>query len=416
MEPAFHQQFTNMIYPVVHILFLLLFIYLTINICYLFFISVAGRFAKPILFSYQTEKKKIAVLITSFREDEVIVKTVMSAIGHDYPKDHFDVFLAADQLLQVTIERLKLLNADVHEVHFQVGSKARSLNWLLNKIDEDKYDVALILDGDNIMLPGFMEKINAAFFNGHGAVQGHRIAKNLNTPVSVLDALSEEVNNHLFRRAQMALDFSASLSGSGMAFAFRKLKEVYNKSGILDNPACDREVDFEMMKAGIKVEYIDDAWVLDEKVSTNQVYENQRRRWLESQVIHLKLFFSQNEKVSPKTKDYWNKLFINLIPPRIFFLLIFFFIACVCICEQLLRINLTGISLYGWASLVFLYFLSILIAIPGRFLNIRTLNAIFHVPSLLFSFLKAALTMRSGRREFVHTPKSFTGSEGSTND
>jgi cellulose synthase/poly-beta-1,6-N-acetylglucosamine synthase-like glycosyltransferase len=401
-----------MIYPVLHILFLLLFIYLAINICYLFFLSIAGRFSKNILFSYPAEKKKIAVLVTSFKEDEVIVNTVMSAAEHDYPNENFDVFLAADQLQPTTINRLKQLNAEVHEVQFTTGSKARSLNWLLNIIDEDKYAVALILDGDNIMLPGFIEKINNAFIKGARAVQGHRVAKNLNTSVAVLDALSEEVNNHLFRRAQKALGFSASLSGSGMAFDFKKLKDVYNKPGILDNPACDREVDFEMMKADIKVEYLDDACILDEKVSTGNVYENQRRRWLESQIIHLKLFFTPGENIQHKTKDYWNKLFINLIPPRIFFLVIFFLVFCTCIIGILLSRNITGINYCLWAILFLLYVLSIIFSIPRRFQNRKTIKAFLHVPVILFYFIKAALTMRSNRKEFIHTPKSYSETAG----
>ena len=133
---------------------------------------------------------------------------------------------------------------------------------------------------------------------GYHAVQGHRAAKNRNTPIATLDAISEEINNHLFRKAQRALGFSSSLIGSGMAFEFSSLKKVYNKPGILDNPACDREVDFEMMKNGIVVQYLDDAVVLDEKVSNRNVLEKQRRRWLESQILHLKLFFSKSEHVT----------------------------------------------------------------------------------------------------------------------
>src|SRR5690606_24787283 len=130
------------------------------------------------------------------------------------------------------------------------------LNYLLNTINENDYDIALVLDGDNIMQPGFLEKINTAFNNGFNAVQGHRTAKNKNTPLATLDALSEEINNHLFRKAQRVLGFSCALIGSGMAFQFKKLKEIYNKPGIIDNPACDREVDFEIMKADITIEYL----------------------------------------------------------------------------------------------------------------------------------------------------------------
>jgi cellulose synthase/poly-beta-1,6-N-acetylglucosamine synthase-like glycosyltransferase len=317
-------------YTILHILFLIAFIYLSVNIAYLLIVSIAGLLYRKKSFEYSSEKKRIAILITSYREDEVIVNTVRSATEHNYPSDKFDVFLAADHLHGSTITALRKLNAHINEVEFPVGSKARSLNFLLNKIDPVRYDIALVLDGDNIMMPGFLEKINTAFQKGYKAVQGHRAAKNKNTAVAILDGISEEINNHLFRKAQRAAGFSSSLIGSGMAFEFSTLKNIYNKPGILDNPACDREVDFEMMKSEITIEYLDDAVLLDEKVSHRDVFENQRRRWLESQLSHLKLFFSKEEHVRRKTKDYWNKLFINLIPPRIFFAGIFLLIFVIC--------------------------------------------------------------------------------------
>ena len=405
-----------MMYNVLHILFLLLFIYLSVNIAYLLFVSVAGLFSKKNPPSISDQKKRIAVLITSYKEDEVIVNTVRSATEHNYPSDKFDVYLAADQLKPATIEALKECDADVSEVKFKAGSKARSLNFLLNKIDVEKYDIAIVLDGDNIMLPGFLEKINSSFQEGFKSVQGHRSAKNSNTPVAILDGISEEINNHLFRRAQRAVGFSSSLIGSGMAFEFSTIRDIYNKPGILDNPACDREVDFEMMKAGITIEYRDDAIVLDEKVSSKDVFENQRRRWLESQASHLKLFFSKKENIRHKNGSYWNKLFINLSPPRIIFIGIFSLIFVICILQYITHSNITGIEIQWWTLQFIAFLISMMIAIPTRFFKISTLRAFLYLPSILFSYIRAVFTMKSGRKEFVHTPKSFTEKTGSTDN
>lgn len=403
-----------MIESALHILFLILFIYLSLNILYLFIVAVVGHFAIKKNYPPSKHKNRIAILITAYQEDNVIVQTVQEVIKHDYPRRYFEVFVAAHALQPSTILRLRQLNAQVHEVSFSSGSKAKSLNYLLNTIDERNYDIALILDSDNIMLPGFLEKVNAAFQAGYKAVQGHRAAKNLNTPVAILDALSEEVNNHLFRKAQGTLGFSASLIGSGMAFEFSKLKQVYNKPGIIDNPACDREVDFEMLRSGIRILYLDDALLLDEKVASDKVYTNQRRRWLESQLMHVGLFFSNTAPVKIKTKDYWNKLFINLIPPRIFFLAMFFCVFIVYLVQYILDADITGMPVYAWLGMFILYALSIAIAIPRRYYNRHTLKAIIHLPIILLSLLRAAATMRLNRKEFVHTPKTYTGPKETT--
>jgi cellulose synthase/poly-beta-1,6-N-acetylglucosamine synthase-like glycosyltransferase len=354
------------------------------------------------------------VLITSYKEDEVIESTIAAAVNHNYPAKYFDVFLAADQLSPETIHRLQRYRAHVNEVHFTSGSKARSLNYLLNKIDEEEYDVALILDGDNIMEAGFLEKINLAFQSGALAVQGHRTAKNLNTAVAVLDGISEEINNHLFRKAQNNLGFSASLIGSGMAFNFKTLKAIYNKPGIVDNPACDREVDFELMRTNVPVTFLNDAHVFDEKVSTDNVYENQRRRWIESQMMHIGLFFSASGRSAPKTKDFWNKLFINLIPPRLLFVFLLAFVLCIAIIETVIKRNITNVPLSYWLTLLLLYVLAMLFAIPRKHYSIKTLRALLHLPVILFSLVKAAFTIRLGRKEFVHTPKTFTGDSETT--
>jgi cellulose synthase/poly-beta-1,6-N-acetylglucosamine synthase-like glycosyltransferase len=403
-----------MMLTILHIFFLVVCIYLSINILYLFVASLFGLRNKNKSFVGTTAKKKIAVLVTSYKEDEVIESTIASAVNHDYPHEHFDVFLAADHLQTETISRLKKYRAGIYEVQFKTGSKARSLNYLLNAIDEEKYDIALVLDGDNIMEAGFLKKVNFAFQNGARAVQGHRTAKNLNTSVAILDGISEEINNHLFRKAQNNIGLSASLIGSGMAFEFKNLKEIYNKPGIVDNPACDREADFELMRANIPVVFLSDAHVFDEKVSTDNVYENQRRRWIESQLMHIGLFFSPDGWRASKTKDYWNKLFINLMPPRSFFILLLAIVLCFGIIQSITHRNITNISLTYWLILFLLYMLAMLFAIPRKYYSTSTMRALLHLPIILYSLVKAAFTVRLGRKQFVHTPKTFTGNSEST--
>lgn len=397
-----------MLLTLVKIFFWILFVYMSINVLYLFIITVAGKLTRSKRYSANNQKKRIAVLIPSYKEDDIVINTAKKAREHDYPADKFDVFFAADQLKKETIEQLKAVPVNVLEVQFEIGSKARSLNKLLNSIPEDKYDIAIILDADNVMLPGVLEQVNDAFQQGYRCVQCHRIAKNRNTPVAVLDAMSEEINNHFFRKGLRSIGLSSTVIGSGMAFEFKKIKEIYNKEGILGNPACDREVDFETMKAGITIEFIDDAFVLDEKVASRAVYERQRTRWLESQIIHLKLFFDKKQGHLPKTADYWNKLFLNLIPPRLIFLASFTLILFIIALQFIFRFSILAPDQKWWLLLTTVYLSTFIIAIPTSFYNGKTVRAILYVPVLMFSMLRALFKMKVSRKEFLHTPKSFT--------
>ena len=397
-----------MLLTLLHIIFGILFVYLCINTLYFFTAALAGKLYRAPKYVAHPEKKRIAVLIPTYKEDHIIINTVKKALEHDYPADKFQVFVAADQLQPETIAQLLSFPINLIEVQFELSSKARSLNQLLNHIPEKDFDVAIIIDADNIMMPGTLEKVNAAFQNGFRAVQCHRIAKNRNTPVAVLDAMSEEINNHIFRRGQRALGFSSNTIGSGMAFEFSKLKAIYNKPGILGNPACDREVDFEVMKADICIEFIDDANVLDEKVSSKAVFERQRTRWLESQIIHLRLFFDKNQGPLPKTRDYWNKLFANLAPPRLLFLLSYGILFLLFLIEQLSGVAFLYPSYIWWAAITGLYFLTFVISIPSSFYNWPTLRALLHIPLLMWSIVRALFRMKVSRKEFLHTPKAFT--------
>ena len=186
------------------------------------------------------------------------------------------------------------------------------------------------------------------------------------------------------------------------------MKEIYNKPGILGNPACDREVDFEIMKANINIEFIEDAWVLDEKVSNKAVYERQRTRWQESQIIHLRLFFDKKQGAVPKTKEFWNKLFTNLIPSRLLFLFTFFVVLLLFLIQYLIKESFIAPPFLYWITLFTLYLSVFFISIPGKFYSRNTLKAILHIPVLMFLMVRALFKMKVSRKEFLHTPKSFT--------
>ena len=167
---------------------------------------------------------RIAILIPAYKEDSVIEKVATHMKQLDYPKKTYDVFVIADSMKESTIKKISK-QVEVIEVSFDNSTKSNSLNYALNKIEEH-YDIAIISDGDNILDESFLKKINRAYNLGAKAIQGHRIAKNTNTKMAVLDAASEEINNHIYRRGLNGLGLSSAIIGSGMAFDFTLLKRL----------------------------------------------------------------------------------------------------------------------------------------------------------------------------------------------
>src|SRR6266480_3538650 len=193
-----------MFQTILHIFFFLLFLYLAFGVIYLFILSIAGAIRQKNIYQPAPRKKKIALIIPSFREDHIILDTAYQAANHNYPAGLFEVFVVADSLQEETLVKLRSIPVNVVEVSFENSTKAKSLNAALHKISIKDFEVGFILDADNIMKEGCLETVNAALQNGAGAVQCHRTAKNKQTAVAILDAMSEEINNHLFRKGPRA--------------------------------------------------------------------------------------------------------------------------------------------------------------------------------------------------------------------
>lgn len=391
--------------------FAIIFSYLAFNVLYLLVFAIAGRLRRYRPYAVVPEKKRIAVLICSYKEDNVIISTARKAAEHNYPKDKFDVIIAADQTSQETIAALRSIPVKVYEMdHKGKSSKSRSLNVLLNTLPEDVYDIALVLDGDNVMKPGCLEKLNAAFQHGFRCVQLHRTAKNTNSEVAVLDGLSEEINNNIFRNGQRALGFSSCLIGSGMAFEFKLLKEYFNIEKYLDSHIEDRVPDAVMIKQGVEVEYLPDTEVYDEKVASGNTFEKQRIRWMEAQLRHLRIILAPSYFSGRRGAQFWNRLIINTMPPRLIMIAAFLFLLSLSSLFQLLgwgELIKPGMNYWMLAFAVLLF--SLVISIPPRFMKWSLLTGSFtNLISLMVHMVKGLFQMKTHRKEFMHTPKVFT--------
>jgi cellulose synthase/poly-beta-1,6-N-acetylglucosamine synthase-like glycosyltransferase len=389
-----------------HIFSWAVFIYFAANTVYLFVIAVYGRLKKGRTFDLQSDKSQIAVLIPCFQEDRIIVDTAGRARAHDYPDSRFTVTVIADKLKSASVHELKQLPVDVLEV--DLSMKSRSLHAALESANVLGSDIVMILDADNIMAPGCLEKVNAAFHTGLQAIQCHRTAKNKNTPVALLDAMSEEININLFRRGPAAAGLSAAPIGSGMAFKTALIRDIFSTERILENPGEDREIDMQLMQRNIRMEFLDDALVYDEKVSSALVFEKQRVRWLEAQVNHVRRFFDADMKKAQRTFLFYNKFFQNLLLPRVLTLVVFLILILTLLVQLFFHLPLLQPAPGIWIGMMVLYFLTLFISIPKSFYSMATIRALSRVPLLMFSMLRAVTQMKKKRTEFIHTPKSFT--------
>jgi cellulose synthase/poly-beta-1,6-N-acetylglucosamine synthase-like glycosyltransferase len=391
---------------VLHLLTIVLFIYLLATLSYLFILAVAGRFSRPGKYSASTPKARIAVIIPSYKEDNIITHTAARALEQNYPE--YTVTVIADKLQPETIQKLKSMPVGVIEVQWEKSMKAKSLNTAFQQLAADGYDLAFILDADNIMSPGCLEKVNHAWQSGWQVIQCHRTAKNKNNSVAILDAMSEEMNNTIFRKGQRALGLSCALIGSGMAFRYDLIKDIFSAPEILDNPGEDKVVEMQLISKGILVEYLEDAHVYDEKVQRKEVFEKQRTRWLGTQIENLRPLLAKKMRENAVLRIYYLKVLEWLLLPRLLLLALFGLLLVLCGVDIFFHMGLLAPFWPWWTGLMALYGLTLLVAIPGSFYNAQTVKAFLKIPALMLAMLKALMGVRKNKSGFIHTPKELS--------
>ncbi|MBK6345574.1 MAG: glycosyltransferase [Bacteroidales bacterium] len=348
----------------------------------------------------------MAVLIPGYKEDIVILEVAEASLRQSYPSSHFDVVIIADTFRPETITALKKLPLKLVEVVFDKSTKSKSLNAAMNAIG-DEYDIAVVLDADNIMDYDFLEKINHAFEAGYTAVQGHRMAKNMNNSMAVLDSISEEINNHIFRKGHRVAGLASGLIGSGMAFQYRMFKK--RMSEIQAIGGFDKELELTMLRDGIKIEYVEDAVVLDEKVQDKAVFENQRRRWLAAQFIYFRRFAWDGlvQFITRLNVDFLDKVYQMVMPPRILLLGIVTILTAIMGIVSLINYSdLNGIFLfnfYNWLVIwVFIVF-AFVFAVDRKFYTKQTLNAILTLPMGFWLMFRLLFRLKGANKVFIHT-------------
>lgn len=373
-------------------------IYLGWGVFYQVIFSIAGRFWDDIVLPPLGIHRKIAVLIPAYKEDKVILQVAKEAIAHDYPTEKFEVVVIADSLQAATLLELQKLPLRLVFVDFDQSTKSKAINAALNQIPSREFDVVVILDADNTMAPGFLHHINGHFELGHRVVQGCRSAKNENTPMAILDGLSEAVNNHILCKGHIVLGLSARLAGSGMAFDETLFRSVMPKIDAIGG--FDKALELRLTASGERIMYAPQAIILDEKVSKPEHFSQQRSRWIAAQFYYAKRFFPDALKALfvHGMIDYFNKATQMLLPPRLitpgvlFLFTVFWF--------------LNGNANMGFSFAIVLFFniISFLLALPSYTWRQPYINALFQLPMIFLYALKSIGSTGKANRQFIHTP------------
>ena len=387
---------------VIHITEWMLWIFMAPSVLYVAFYALVSLFPsrtakhQPSTLSHQPSS--FLILFPAYKEDSVIVHSVRQCLEQTYPKDFYHIGVISDHMQDDTNELLRQLPITLFTPQFEKSSKAKAMQYAMDQIKED-YDYVVILDADNVVEADFLEKLNEVCAKGYKAIQCHRCAKNNNNDIAVLDGVSEEINNTIFRKAHNRIGLSSALIGSGMCFDFKWFKKnVYN----LSTAGEDRELEALLLMQEIYIHYEESIPVFDEKVSNKENFQKQRLRWMTAQIQSLfRMLPYIPHAIVTGNIDYIDKTVQQALIPRSMLIMLTFMLACM----------ITLLS-REWCIKWWLLFLfictSLYVSTPRQLRKHSVFGKLFSLPLLVWKMILNILKIDRKNTDFIHTTHDKT--------
>ena len=398
-----------MIWHFIHIIDILLWLLLAASTAYiLFFALVSTLWKKRVsrLTRYLTgqalamrkkEHFSYLILYPAYNEDRVIINSIQKFLAQYYPYNSFHVAVISDHMQPETNQKLGELPITLLQPVFEKSSKAKAMQYAMDQIKEE-YDFIVILDADNVVEPHFLEQLNTECAKGYKAIQCHRCAKNSDNDVAVLDGVSEEINNTIFRKAHNRIGLSSALIGSGMCFDFQWFKENVYK---LTTAGEDRELEALLLQQKVYIQYEPDIHVFDEKVSNKDNFQKQRLRWMTAQIQSLFNLLPYIPKaIMTCNLDYIDKTIQQTLIPRSMLVVGTFVMSILMTIISLIFSQLWYIK---WWILFLTICIALYIAIPHQLRKHSVFGKILALPNLVWKMATNLIKIDRKNTDFIHT-------------
>ena len=389
-----------MFWTVVHYIDIALWLIIAASTAYVCFFAIISLFySKEDTFTYNrsphlvgNELRRFLILYPAYNEDRVIINSVEQFIEQDYPQEYYTVAVISDHMKPETNTQLAGYPIRLLQPTFEKSSKAKAMQYAINEVEGD-FNYVVVLDADNVVQPTFLSQLNVLCNSGYEAIQCHRCAKNANNDVAVLDGVSEEINNTIFRKAHNRFGLSSALIGSGMCFKYELFRQnVF----MLTTAGEDREMEALLLHQNVFIKYAADIHVFDEKVSNQDNFQRQRMRWMTAQIQSL---LSMLPKI-PHAILHGNINFVDktiqqaLIPRSMLIMLLGMM--------SVLTTLVVPVWCEKWWILFACLAIALLIAIPAP-LRIRSFGKVLAIPGLVLRMIKNILHIDHKNTDFIHT-------------
>ena len=334
---------------------------------------------------------RFLVLFTVLNDGKEVIESINAFIDTQlYPREKYDIAVAATGLSEDDLITLLQMPINIVIPDREDCTKVYAIQQVMERYSPNEYDMIVILNTDNHIVPNALELFNNAYYSGCDSIQAHRITRNLDTNIAVLGAVSEEINNNLFRKGHTRMGFSSALIGSAMAFDFAIFHEI---APTMKGGDTSTAMEIALLDQNIYTEYLEEVVCYSRKEDNDEQYQKRRAQWTKGRyytrgyaLLHLPLAMLRGEW------DLANKLFQWSIPSR--------FTLIVLLALLTFIITIADWTLcFKWYFLFLALVFAFVMALPEGEINRRFRHAIWVMPYLILKSVSSLIINRLPKRK-----------------
>jgi cellulose synthase/poly-beta-1,6-N-acetylglucosamine synthase-like glycosyltransferase len=247
---------------------------------YLTLLSILALTARERSTVHFSSYRRIAFVVPAHDEELTIERTLRSLFGVDYPREHFDVIVIADNCMDRTAEIARRAGAIVHERRDDsLRGKGYALRWCFDRLLSGKieYKAVVVVDADSVVSSNFLGVMNFYLEKGARAVQSSDMVEPQPGAWSAeVTRVGFTLYNYVRPLGRRVVGCSAGLRGNGMCITSDTLREVPWQAYSLNE---DLEYGLVLLLRGISVVFAPEATVHATMPMNADNAETQRARW-----------------------------------------------------------------------------------------------------------------------------------------
>lgn len=223
------------------------------------------------------ETHRFLVLVPAHNEEKVIAAVVTDLLAQDYQADHVDLWVIADRCDDSTAANAEAAGARVAVRDEEPYGKGAAIAWFLIRRPLTEGESLVVLDADNRVTPELLTRFSDELAAGHDALQAYLGVTNpTETPVTLASALMYWSSSRLIQLSRTNIGWSCHIGGTGVCIRGEALART---RGYGETRTEDRDLELQLVEAGIKVRWLHDLKLRDEKPADIDTLARQRARW-----------------------------------------------------------------------------------------------------------------------------------------